>query len=117
MSNFVPVLLSGSTNGLAVKVAAIATLGTTIHTAVTGTINHEQITLYANNTSAAAVKLTIEWGTGTAADGNIEQTINPEDGLILVIPGLPLQNGLLVTAFADTTDVILITGRVRKYVA
>jgi len=117
MSNFVPEILSGSTNGLGIKVNATATIGDTIHTAETGITNFDDITLYAVNTSASAVKLTIEWGTGTAADGNIEQTIQPEDGLILLVDQLPLRNGLLVTAFAATTDVILIFGKVRAYTA
>lgn len=115
MSTFVPDILSGSTNGLGIKVAATATIGTTVHTAVAGTTSFDQIYLYAVNTSATAVKLTLEWGTGTAADGNIEQTIQPESGLTFVIDNLPLRNGLLVTAFAGTANVILLFGGVRKY--
>jgi len=117
MSTFTPQLLSGSTNGLAVKVVATGTLGTTIHTAVTGTSDMDEIFLYANNTSAAAEKLTIEWGTATAADGNIEQIIPAENGLVLIIPRLRLQNAKVVTAFAGTTNVILITGGVDRYTA
>jgi len=115
MSIYAPQLLSGSTDGLGVKVVATATLGTTIHTAVAGTDNIDEIRLYAINTSTAASKLTIEWGTATAADGNIEQIIQPEDGLILVIPRLRLQNGLLVTAFAADANVILLLGDVDRY--
>ncbi len=37
MATYSKVLLSGSTNGKQIKVAATATPGTTIHTAVTGT--------------------------------------------------------------------------------
>jgi hypothetical protein len=69
------------------------------------------------NTSASAVKLTLEWGTTTAADGNLEQTIPAESGLSLVAPGLLLQNGLLVTAFAGTTNVILLHGYVNRITA
>ncbi len=117
MSTFTPRLLSGSTDGLAIKVVPTATLGTPIHTAVTGTSDMDEIFLYANNTSASAVKLTIEWGTVTAADGNIEQTIQPEDGIVLIIPRLRLQNAKVVTAFAGTANVILITGGVDRYTA
>lgn len=106
------VKLSGSTDGKAVKVAATATLGTTVHTADATAL--DEVWIYAVNTSATAVKLTIEWGTGTAADGNIEQTIQPEAGLALVIPGLILTNSLVVTAFAATTNVILLTGFVNR---
>lgn len=117
MSTFLPRILSASTDGKAVKVVATATTGTTIHTAVAGTSDIDEITLYANNTSSAAVKLTVEWGTTTAADGNIEKTIQPESGLLMVVPRLRLQNGLLVTAFAGTANVILITGGVDRYTA
>lgn len=106
--------LSGSTNGKAIKVAATATTGTTIHTAIAGTADWDEVWMYAVNTSSSAVKLTLEYGTTTAADGNIEQTIQGESGLVLVVPGLILQNGLAVTAFAGTADVILIFGYVNR---
>lgn len=112
MASISKILLSNSTSGKAVKVAATATTGTTIHTAHATAL--DEIWLYANNTSASSVKLTVEWGTTTAADGNIEQTIDPETGLVLVIPGLILTGGLLVTAFAATANVILITGHVHR---
>jgi hypothetical protein len=70
----------------------------------------DEIWLYANNTSTSAVKLTLEWGTATAADGNIELTIAAEAGLVLVVPGLILQNAKVVKAFAGTADVILLSG-------
>jgi hypothetical protein len=110
-------LLSGSVQGKAVLVAATATTGTTIHTAIAGTSDIDEIWIYAVNTSASAVKLTLEWGTTTAADGNLEQTIPAESGLSLVAPGLLLQNGLLVTAFAGTTNVILLHGYVNRITA
>jgi len=84
----------------------------TVHTAVAGTTvgTFDEIWVYANNTSASSVKLTIEWGTATATDGNIELTVLPEAGLVTVIPGLILQNAKVVKAFAATADVILLTG-------
>jgi len=109
--------LSGSTNGKGIKVAATATLGTTIHTAVAGTSDWDEVWLYAVNSSTSAVKLTIEWGEATAPDGNIELTIPAESGLYLVIPGLLLQNELVVTAFAGTENVIIIHGFVNRIAA
>ena len=108
--------LSASTDGKPVKVVATSSTGTTIHTATSGTTNFDEIWLYAVNTSANPVKLTLEWGTTTAADGNCEQTIQPEAGLVQLVPGMLLQNGLLVTAFADTASVILIQGFVNHIV-
>ncbi len=119
MATFTKAHLSGAADGLAVKVAATSSTGTTVHTAVSGTTagTFDEIWIWATNTSAAAVKLTIEWGTTTAADGNIEVTIPPEQGLMQVIPGLILHNSLLVTAFAGTADVILLTGYVNSIAA
>lgn len=118
MATFTKRKFSASTDGLAVKVAGTATgSATTVHTAYTTVTTAglcDEVWLYANNTSASSVKLTIEWGTATAADGNIELTISGEAGLVLVIPGLILQNSKVVKAFAATADVILLTGYVNQ---
>jgi hypothetical protein len=108
-------LLSGSTNGRGILVAATATAGTLIHTAVAGTTPEDEIWLYAHNTSATAVKLTLEWGGVTSPNDLIEVTI-PVDGtgLVLVAPGLLLQNGLVVRAFAATANVLNIFGYVNR---
>ena len=120
MATFTKNKLSGSTDGLAIKVTGTSTAATVeVHTAVAGTTvgTFDEIWLYANNTSASAVKLTVEWGTATAADGNIELTIAAESGLVLVIPGLILQNEMVVEAFAATGDVILLSGFVNSITA
>lgn len=116
MTTFTKTLLSGSTNGKAIKVGATGATGATLHTAVSGTSSLDEIWLYAVNSSVSDVKLTIEWGETTAPDGNIELTISGEAGLVLVIPGLLLQNSLVVTAFAATTNVINIHGYVNRIV-
>jgi hypothetical protein len=113
MATFTKKKLSGSTDGKAIKVTGTATAGAVeVHTAVAGTTvgTFDEIWVYANNTSSSSVKLTIEWGTATATDGNIELTVLPEAGLVTVIPGLILQNAKVVKAFAATADVILLTG-------
>ena len=116
MATFTKAHLSGAADGLAVKVAATSSTGTTIHTAVAGTTagTFDEIWLWATNTSTAAVKLTIEWGTTTAADGNIEVTIPPEQGLMQVVPGLILHNTKVVTAFAASANAICIHGFVNS---
>ena len=114
MATMSKVLLSGSTQGKGIKVGQTATAGDPIHTAVAGTSDIDEIWLYAVNSSAAAVKLTLEWGEATAPDGNIEVTVDGEAGLVLLTPGLLLQNGLVVKAFAGTTNVILIHGFVNR---
>ena len=115
MATFSKQLLSESTSGKGVLVVATATAGTTIHTAHATSLDEGW--LYAVNAHSADIKLTLEWGTDTAADGNIELTIAAEAGLVLVVPGLILQNGMVVEAFAATGDVILLTGYVNAITA
>jgi len=104
--------LSGSTDGKLVKVAATATTGTTIHTAHATAL--DEIWLYAVNSDTTARKLTIEYGTTTAPDGNIELTVAAESGLVLVVPGLILTNSLVVTAFCATANVVMVGGFVNR---
>ncbi|CAB4171316.1 hypothetical protein UFOVP1335_21 [uncultured Caudovirales phage] len=117
-TTFSKVLLSGSTNGKAVKVAATATAGTTIHATGTSATILDEIWIYAVNSSASSVKLTIEWGEATAPDGNIEVTVLPEAGLVTIIPGLVLSGtgsaATTVKAFAGTTNVIMLSGYVNR---
>jgi hypothetical protein len=117
MATFTKKILSGSTDGKAIKVVQTATAGTTIHTAVSGTSDIDEIWLYAVNSSASAVKLTLEWGQADAPDGNIELSVAAESGLVLVTAGLLLQNSLVVKAFAGTANVILLHGYVNRITA
>lgn len=117
MATYTKTLLSGSTNGKGIKVVQTATAGDTIHTAVAGTSDLDEIWIYCVNSSASNVKLTLEWGEATAPDGNIEVTIPAESGLVLVSPGLLLQNGLVLKAFAGTTNVLIIHGFVNRITA
>ena len=106
--------LSGSTNGKQIKVTATATPGTLIHTAVSGEADFDEIWLWAVNSNATNVKLTIEFGGTTSPDDTIEVYIPGESGLVLVVPGLILQNSLEVRAFADIADAIMISGFVNR---
>ena len=117
MSTYVKAELSGSTDGRGIKVAATGTPGTTIHTvaAVTGDDNYDEIYLWAVNSDTVDRKLTIEWGSTTSPDDLIEVTNIPaESGLVLVVPGLILQNSLIVRAFCGTANVVMIHGYFNK---
>jgi hypothetical protein len=107
------VLLSGSTQGRGIKVVQTATAGTTIHTAVAGTTDMDEIWLWAQNNHTAAVLLTLEWG-NASTDDNIIVTIPAKSGLYLVAPGIMLQNELVVKAFAGTANVVIIHGYVNR---
>ncbi len=108
--------LSGSTNGRPIKVVATATPGTLVHTAVAGTSSIDEVWIYCNNTDASDRKLTIEFGGVSAPDDLIEVDIPSESGPVLVVPGLPLQNGLAVRAFGAAGNVLIITGYVNRIV-
>ena len=118
MATFTKNHLSNSTDGKGIKVVQIATAGTLIHTGPTNTAPLHEVWLYAVNSSASSVKLTLEWGEATAPDGNIEVTILPEAGLVTIIPGLILLGdgsaATTIRAFAGTADVIMLSGYVNR---
>jgi hypothetical protein len=120
VATYTKVKLSGSTDGRAIKVAATATAGTTIHTGSATATTYDEIWLYAVNSSASSVKLTIEWGDTTSPDDLIELTVLPEAGLVTVVPGLLIKGNatpLVVRAFAATADVVTIHGFVNQITA
>lgn len=120
MATFSKLVLSGSTDGKAIKVAATATAGTTIHTGSSTATTLDEVWIYAVNTSASNVKLTVEWGGVASPDDHIEYTVPAENGLYLVIPGLILKGNatpLIVRAFAATANVITLTGYVNRITA
>ena len=106
--------LSGSTHGRAIKVAATATAGTLIHTGTSSTTDCDVVTLYAYNSSASAVNLTIEWGGVSDPDDLIKLSIPATSGLTLLCPDLVLRNSLVVRAFAGTTNVVTVQGFVNR---
>ena len=114
MATFSKTKLSASTNGKAIKVVATATAGTAVHVAVSGTDDWDEVWLWAVNSDSTPRKLTLEWGEATAPDGNIESTIPAESGLVLVAPGLLLQNGLALKAFCASANVVLLHGYVNQ---
>ena len=114
MATYTKAKLSGSTNGLGIKVAATATAGTLIHTAVSGTSAWDEIWLYAYNSHTADVLLTIEFGGVTSPDNHVKMTIPFQSGRYLVLDGRLLQNSLVVRAFAATANVIVIDGFVNQ---
>ena len=117
MATFTKTKLSGSTDGRAIKVAATSTAGDTIHTGSSTATTYDEIWIYAQNTSASDVKLTLEWGGVTSPNDLIEQTITTEAGLTMLAPGLLIKGNstaLIVRAFAATANVITIHGYVNQ---
>jgi hypothetical protein len=117
MATYSKVLLSGSSNGRMIKVAATGTAGTTIHATGTSTSVIDEVWLYAVNSDTTARKLTIEFGSTSAPDDLIELTIPPEAGLVCVVPGLPLTgtgSASTIRAFCATANVVMVTGYVNR---
>jgi len=120
MATFSKTILSGSTDGKGIKVAATATAGTTIHTGSSTATTLDEIWLYAVNTSASDVKLTIEWGGVASPDDLIEYTVKAENGLYLIVAGNLIKGNatpLVVRAFAATANVIVMHGYVNRITA
>ncbi len=121
MATFSKIALSGSTDGKMIKVAATATAGTTLHTGSTTATTFDEIWLYAVNSSASTVKLTVEYGGVASPDDLIEFTVPAESGLYLIVPGLVIKGNasaaLVVRAFAGTANVINIAGYVNRITA
>lgn len=113
MPNYTKQKLSGSTDGRQIKVTS-TTAAVTVHTSVSGTVDFDEVWLYATNSSTSNVKLTVQFGGTTSPDDEIETTITAESGLVLVVPGLVLQNGAVVSAFAATANVINLSGYVNR---
>lgn len=118
MATYSKVLLSGSSGGRPVKVAATGTPGTTIHATGTSATTIDEIWLYAMNTDSTDHKLTLEYGGTTSPDDLLEVTIVAESGLVLLVPGLVLTgdgaSARTVRAFAASANVITISGYVNR---
>lgn len=120
MATYSKRVLSGSTNGKQIKVTGTTSGGSvTVHTAVSGTSDLDEMWIYADNDSTSPVLLTLEFGGTTDVDNTIKVTIPPRgeqgnDGLFPVVPGLVLQNSLVLKAFAATGNVIKLSGYVNR---
>jgi len=120
MATFTKVLLSGSTQGKAIKIAATTSgsNGTTLHATGTSSSVIDELWLYAYNSSSSAVVLTIQWGGITAVDNEYKLSIPATSGLTLVVPGLILTGdgttASTTRAYAATANVITISGYVNR---
>jgi hypothetical protein len=118
MATFTKVLLSGSTEGKAIKVVQTASTGTTIHATGTSSSIIDEVWLYAYNSSASAVTLTIQFGGTTAVDNDIKLAIPATSGLTLVVAGLTLTGtgsaANTIYAYAGTANVVTVSGYVNR---
>lgn len=117
MATYSKKILSGSTDGRGIKVAASATPGTTIHTGASATATLQEVWLWASNPGTTSYTLTVEWGGTSDPDDRIILSVPADQGLTLVSPGLVLKgNGtpLVIKAFANTANQVTLFGYVNE---
>lgn len=109
-------LLSGSTSGLPIPVAATATPGTLIHTAVAGAASFDEVYIWATNVTGAAATLTVEWGGVTDPGSHLVKaySIAANSAPVPIAVGQVLNGGLIIRAFSGTASAINITGFVTR---
>lgn len=115
MATYAKTILSGSTDGRGILVAATGSPGTTIHTGPSTASTLHEIWLYAVNYDSTDRKLTVQWGGTTAGSDDIEFTVKAENGLYLIAPGLLIKGNatpLVVRAWAATGTAIVLHGYV-----
>jgi len=116
MATYSRVLLSGSTSGRNIPVAATATPGTLLHTAVAGAAAFDEVYLWAANVTGTAATLTIEWGGVTDPGDHMVKALSipANSPPIPIATGQVLNGGLSVRAFSGTASAINITGFVNR---
>ena len=118
MPTFTKVNLSGSTQGKPIKVVATASTGTTIHATGISASIIDEAWLYAYNSSASNVVLTVQYGGTATPDNDIKITIPATSGLTLVVPGLTLTGtgaaANTIYAYAGSANVITVSGYVNR---
>ncbi len=108
--------LSGSSNGLPIPVAATASPGTVLHTAVNATGSFDEMHLWVSNVTGSAATLTLEWG-GTTDPGSLivkALSIPANSGPTKIVAGQTLSAGLVARAFASAAGALNITGHINR---
>jgi hypothetical protein len=97
-------------------VAATATPGTAIHTAVAGASAWDEVYLWASNVTAATATLTIEWGGVTDPGDHACKSLSipAYSPPVPILTGQVLNGGLAIKAFSGTASAINITGFVNR---
>ena len=116
MATIIKKLLSESSFGKNILISGTGIYErTTIHQAVAGATNLDEIYLYAYNSKEDDVELTTYWGE-TGVSGEMRVTIPYQAGRYMIVDGKVLQNGLSVTAFCSSGNGINVDGYVNRFV-
>jgi len=118
MATYSKQLLSGSTYGQPITISNTASTGNVIHATQSSSSAIDEVWLYATNTSASTVLLTIQYGGTGSVQNTISLGIPPVSGLTLVVPGLVLTGtgsaGSIIYAYAATANVLTVSGYVNR---
>ena len=119
MATFTRELLSGSTSGRPIQVAATATPGTLIHTAIAGATSYDEVYIWASNITAAPATLTVEWGGVSDPASHMVKgyIIAANSAPVPIAVGQVLNGASVVRAFSTTTNTVNITGYVNRITA
>jgi hypothetical protein len=111
-------ILSGSTNGRNIAITATSSPGTLIHTAQPGTVagSYDEVWLWVVNNSSQTVDFVLQFG-GTGSSDATSLPIPATSGPVLIAPGLPLQNSLVVRAYASSSSACVVQGYVNRLTA
>ena len=109
------IVLSGSTNGRGIKVTATTSGGAnTIHTATSTDGVIDEVWLYCYNSGSSALVLYLCLGGTTDPDDIIKITIPTQTGDILVLAGECFNGGVVIKAYAQTANYLVIRGYVNR---
>lgn len=113
------IALSGSTNGKGIKVVSNSSPGFLIHTATSSSTPGaggiwDEVWMWVYNSYVQDEQITIQFGGATSPDQSIIQTMIRAQGVVLVVPGLLLQNGATVKAYSNDSSVCVVTGFVNR---
>lgn len=114
MATYTKLKLSGSTDGMGIKIVQIVTAGDTIHTA--HATAQDEIWCWVSNLDSAAVTITIEWGGATDPDNLLvkSMSIPANSAPVPVVTGQILTNSKVFKMFASSANKIIASGYVNR---
>jgi hypothetical protein len=107
--------LGGSKSGVPISVGFLAgSPATVVHTCTKGAM--EEIYLWASNHGGLTSNLTLSFGSTTFSGSHTLQVSVPvQDGLSLIYPGIPCQDGTVIYAKAGVSGTINLTGFAMRF--
>ena len=116
MATFTAMTLSAATNGLPIKVTAVATAGTTIHTATTSDMPEgcDEVWLWAGSTSASSVNGSIHFSNDPGYRLINFSAPAAFNGPVAILAGHRVCDGVVLTATASSADALIIWGNVNR---